>query len=631
MRVIGTAGHVDHGKSELVLALTGIDPDRLKEEQEREMTIDLGFAWMDLPNGERVGIVDVPGHRDFIENMLAGVGGIDAALFVVAADEGVMPQTREHLGILDLLGISKGVVALTKVDLVKDPEWLELVREDVQTLLLETSLAQCPIVPVSAKTGFGLQELRIELQEELAQIPPVRDVGRARLPVDRAFTISGFGTIVTGTLQGGHFEIGDEVVVLPDGLRGRIRGLQSHNAAVQRAAPGTRVAMNLASIDVQDVARGDVVVAPGTFVSTRRIDVSYQALPDAGAPLRHDMRVKLFVGASQVMARVRLLGKPAVEPGGEGWLQLEMRHPIVTERGDRFILRRPSPPATLGGGQVADPHPKRRYRLQDESAIERLRKLVSGSPEDILLEKFNQLGVSTLSAAVDAAGLTAIQGQSAAQTLRESGDLMPLAEGGGETAYATKTVWRRMRAEAEKALNSYHERFPLRVGMPTEELKSRMGVESRVFQGVLGHLKEASVVEELLGRIRLAGFRVAISDDQQKRIDDLLAQFGAEPHAPPSYKQAIATVGDELLGYLIQSGQLIQVSPDVLFSAAVYERMVSDIRGMIRQHGSVTVGEVRDHYSTSRKYVLALLEHLDEIGVTEREGDQRKLKAGSAS
>ncbi len=631
MRVIGTAGHVDHGKSELVLALTGIDPDRLKEEQEREMTIDLGFAWMDLPNGERVGIIDVPGHRDFIENMLAGVGGIDAVLFVVAADEGVMPQSREHLGILDLLGISRGVVALTKVDLVKDPDWLELVREDVQTLLRGTSLAESPIVPVSAKTGFGLAELRDVLQEELAQSPPARDVGRPRLPIDRAFTISGFGTIVTGTLQDGHFEIGDEVIVLPDGLRGRIRGLQSHNAAIQRADPGARVAMNLASIDVQEVSRGDVVALPGIFASTRRIDVKYRALPDAGTPLRHDMRVKLFIGASQEMARVRLLGEQAVEPGGEGWLQLETRHPIVTERGDRFILRRPSPAATLGGGRVADAHPKRRYRLQDRSAIERLRKLVSGPEEDVLLEKFNQLGVATLSGAAAAAGLTAPQAESAAQILRQRGELIPLAGGGGETAYVSRDVWDLMRAGVERELNAYHERFPLRAGMPIEELKSRMGVESRIFQSALERLKEAPVVEEMIGRVRLAGFRVVLSTEQRKCVENLMGQFEADPFAPPSYKHAVEAAGDELLGYLIQSGQLVQVSADVLFSADVYESMTSEVGAMIRQRGSVTVAEVRDYFSTSRKYVLALLEHLDEIEMTVREGDKRKLKARTPS
>ncbi|RMF28066.1 MAG: selenocysteine-specific translation elongation factor, partial [Chloroflexi bacterium] len=350
MRVIGTAGHVDHGKSTLVKALTGIDPDRLREEKERQMTIDLGFAWLTLPGGEPVGIVDVPGHKDFIENMLAGVGGIDAALFVVAADEGVMPQTREHLAILDLLEVKTGVVAITKADLSESPEWLELVMAEVSETLEGTCLEGAPLIPVSAKTGEGLTELLAALEEVLATSEPRRDRGRPRLPVDRVFTISGFGTVVTGTLIDGSFEIGQEVEIQPQGLRARIRGLQTHKRAIEKAVPGSRVAVNLSGVSKEQLWRGSVVTTPGWLRPTLLVDARLRYLEDARHPLRHNAEVKFFSGSTEVMARVRLLSHQELPPGETGWVQLRLAAPVPLVKGDRFIIRRPSPPATIGGG-----------------------------------------------------------------------------------------------------------------------------------------------------------------------------------------------------------------------------------------------------------------------------------------
>ena len=305
MHVIGTAGHVDHGKSTLVQALTGTNPDRLKEEREREMTIDLGFAWLKLPDGEDVGIVDVPGHRDFIENMLAGVGGIDAVIFVIAADEGIMPQTREHLAILDLLQISDGVIALTKVDLIDDPDWLDLVEEDVRAAMRGTVLESAPIVRVSARTRFGLDELLTGLSTCLAKHPARIDLGRPRLPIDRVFTIAGFGTVVTGTLSDGHLRVGEEIQVLPSGLRGRVRGLQTHKKKEEFAVPGSRTAVNISGVNIDQIKRGDVIAHPGKYQPTRRLDVHFRLLANISQPLEHSTEVKLFLGAAEVVARVR--------------------------------------------------------------------------------------------------------------------------------------------------------------------------------------------------------------------------------------------------------------------------------------------------------------------------------------
>jgi len=357
VHVIGTAGHVDHGKSTLVAALTGIHPDRLKEEQEREMTIDLGFAWMKLPNGEPVGIVDVPGHHDFIENMLAGVGGIDAALFVIAADEGVMPQTREHLAILDLLQVQSGVVALTKTDLTPDLDWLELVEEEVRSALKGSVLENARVVRVSARQRTGLEDLLQAITECLEQTQPRPDLGRPRLPIDRVFSIAGFGTVVTGTLMDGTFRIGDDVEVLPSHKRGRIRGLQTHKQKEETAAPGSRTAVNISGIDLDEVMRGNVLARPGKYHPTQRIDLHFKLLKDASGPLLHSSEVKLFLGASETLARVRLLGVEQLNPGEQGWLQLELREPVVAVRGDHYILRRPSPSETLGGGIVVEPSP----------------------------------------------------------------------------------------------------------------------------------------------------------------------------------------------------------------------------------------------------------------------------------
>ncbi|MFL7811433.1 MAG: selenocysteine-specific translation elongation factor, partial [Anaerolineae bacterium] len=419
MHVIGTAGHVDHGKSTLVLALTGINPDRLREEQEREMTIDLGFAWLTLPNGDPVGIVDVPGHRDFIENMLAGVGGIDAALFVVAADEGVMPQTREHLAILDLLGVDKGVVALTKTDIAESEEWIGLVAADVSETLEGTVLEDAPIIPVSARTGQGLDALTSALQEMLSQVEPRRDRGRPRLPVDRVFTISGFGTVVTGTLADGNFAVGQEVEVQPQGLKARVRGLQTHKEKVEQAVPGSRVAMNLTGVSKAELARGNVITTPGWLRSTVLADVQLRYLPAAPRPLRHNTQLKFFCGAAETLARVRLLGQDQLQPGETGWAQLRLKEPVALVKGDRFIVRFPSPAATVGGGTIVDSNPGRRYRRFRPEVIARLETLARGSPAEILLQSLERRGPTVTRDMLSASGLGDAATEALAQLIDE--------------------------------------------------------------------------------------------------------------------------------------------------------------------------------------------------------------------
>ncbi len=383
MSCIGTAGHIDHGKSTLVKVLTGIDPDRLAEEKERGMTIDLGFAWLTLPNGREVSIVDVPGHEGFIKNMLAGVGGIDAALLVIAADESVMPQTREHLAILDLLRVRRGVVALTKADLV-DEEWLELVREEVGKLLAPTTLAGAPIIPVSAVTKQGIPELLAELERMLDETQERQNTSSPRLPIDRVFSMTGFGTVVTGTLLDGTFQAGQEVEVLPQGMKTRIRNLQTHRHSVEAALPGNRTAINLAGISRSDIARGNVVALPGQLRSTMLIDAHLQLLADAHYPLDHNALVDFFSGAQEIPARVRLLDADQLQPGKSAWVQLRLSRSAVLSRRDRFILRIPSPSTTIGGGEVVEVHPRFHKRFQ-QSVLDQLTTLELGAPDELVL------------------------------------------------------------------------------------------------------------------------------------------------------------------------------------------------------------------------------------------------------
>lgn len=632
MRVVGTAGHVDHGKSTLVEALTGINPDRLKEERERQMTIDLGFAWLKLPGGEEVGIVDVPGHRDFIENMLAGVGGIDAALFVIAADEGVMPQTREHLAILDILQIKGGVIALTKIDLVPDKEWLDLIEEEVNQTVAGTVLDQAPIVRVSARQGAGLDELLSALSSCLSDQPPRPDLGRPRLPIDRVFSIAGFGTVVTGTLSDGSLYIGEEVEILPRGIRGRIRSLQTHKRKEEVAVPGSRTAVNLSGVNLEQVNRGDVICHPGDYRPTQRLDVRFRLLPDASRPLEHNTEVKLYLGAAEVVARVRLIGKNVLLPGEEGWLQLEVRQPVVAVRGDRYILRRPSPGETLGGGSVLDPHPKGRHKRFSTGVIERYESLAAGTPADILLQTLAASGAALLREVIVRSNLEKDAAEQALADLLESGEMVVLDSRGGELLSTSdalvigRSAWERQSAQAVKEVEAYHRSYPLRRGMPREELKSRLKLPPRLFNASLEKLIAAGSLLESGPLVFRPGHTIRFTMQQEQAKDALLRRFAASPYTPPSIKECQAEVGVDVFDALVDLGVLHPVSSEVVFRQEDFERMLGELRMEFAARGKLTAAEVRDHFNTSRKYVLALLEHLDEIGVTVREGDVRRLK-----
>jgi selenocysteine-specific elongation factor len=635
MRVIGTAGHVDHGKSTLVKALTGIDPDRLKEEKRREMTIDLGFAWLTLPSGESVGVIDVPGHQDFIKNMLAGVGGIDAALLVIAADEGVMPQTREHLAILDLLEVPRGVIAITKIDMVDDEDWLELVQADVAETVAKTALANAPMVLVSAVKGRGLNDLRRVLDQLLAEAPARPNRGRPRLPVDRVFSISGFGTVATGTLLDGQLEVGQEIEILPQRLKSRIRGLQSHKQTVTVAVPGSRTAVNLTGLSTTDIARGSVLTNPGWLEPSQLVDVHLRMLPDAPRPLQHNQAVEFFSGTTEISGYTRLLGAKQLNPGENGWVQLRLAQRIPVVKGDRFIIRQPSPSLTIGGGVVVDPLPRRRHRRFRPTVINRLQTLLAGTPEDLLLAELDRRGPlpartlvseSSLPTETVAAALAGLlkQGEVFPLTTAEAGQLDNLAQ--AKTLLISRAGWAAMLSHIETILTNFHQKYPLRAGMPRGELKSRLKLETRLFNEAIERGQTEGRLTATETMARLTGHHVKFSPAQQTAINRLLAEFRRSPYNTPLPKDIVAQVGEDVLLALLESGQLVRASAEVLVLAETYEQFVAWLKEYLAKNQTVNVAQVRDIFNTSRKYALALLEYTDEQRLTRRVGDDRVLR-----
>jgi len=608
--VVGAAGHIDHGKSTLITALTGIDPDRLAEEKRRGMTIDLGFAHLRLPSGREVGIVDVPGHARFIRNMLAGVHGLDAVILVVAADEGVRPQTREHLEIVDLLEVRRGVVALTKVDLV-DAEWLEMVTSEVATALEETSLAGARIIPVSAVERRGLDDLTAALDGVLAAAEPKNDVGRPRLPIDRAFTMSGFGTVVTGTLVDGSLSVGQELEVVPDGRIVRVRGLQHHNRKVEVAHPGSRVAVNIAGAEKHEVQRGDVLAPPGSLPATRRVDARVRVLADAPRGLRHGAELTLHTGTAEVGARAIVLEGDAIAPGAEGWVQLYLDRATAATAGDRFILRIPSPSVTLAGGRFADVAPRKHPR-HDAAVRASLERRAAGNVLQEELRKYPR-GVSV------AALLKA--------TLSAEADVDSLdARRSGEWIWA-REHWTALAQKAGDELATYHAAHPLRAGMAREELRSRAGVQPAAFPAFLRGLQEDGVVVERGTEVAQPAHQVAL-EAEDGPAGMLMEQLAGNPFAPPSLAEAMQTSGasSEMVRALERRGDLVRLSDDVAFTREAYANAVALVKEMVAASGSVTVAQLRDRMGASRRPVLALLEYMDAQRVTRRVGDARVLR-----
>ncbi|MFC1904679.1 selenocysteine-specific translation elongation factor [Chloroflexota bacterium] len=615
MFVLGTAGHIDHGKSVLVHALTGIDPDRLREEKERGMTIDLGFAWIRLPSGQEVGIVDVPGHEHFIKNMLAGVGGIDLALLIVAANEGVMPQTREHLAILDLLRIQRGIAVITKKDIVDD-EWLSLVEMEVAELLAPTTLSDAPVVAVSAMTGEGLPDLISAIDDLLSSAEPKRDMNRPRLPIDRVFTIAGSGTIVTGTLIDGSLTVGQEIEVVPSGLKSRLRGLQTHKARTDTVTPGSRVAANLVGLATSQLQRGDVLTKPGWLIPTRMLTVQLRLLPHLRRPLTHNTTVSFHTGATEAMAKIRLLEKDELQSGETTLAQLLLDKPVALVKGDRFIIR--SPMTTLGGGETIESHGKR-YRRFRPAVIQSLKLREQGTIEEVIMALLETKPLWELPALLAQGDLPAREVQPVLEDLAQRKKVLSIGKG-EHCLLLSSSGWESLVQKAVSIVSGYHQRFPARAGMPKVELGNKLGVGTHSSAILSRLLDDGALVEERLD-VRLPAHQVKLTPAQQADVDAFLKSLAQSPYAPPGE----LIPGPDLLNLLVQRQQVVKVSDSVIFSTQAYNEMVERITARLKSQGKVTLAEVRDMFKTSRKYAQSLLEYLDGKKITRRVGDERIL------
>jgi selenocysteine-specific elongation factor len=633
--VIGTAGHVDHGKTSLVQALTGVDTDRLPEEKRREMTIDLGFAEFLLPSGRRASIVDVPGHERFVGNMLAGATGIDLVLFVVAADEGVRPQTLEHLDILDLLGLKSGVIVLTKSDLA-EPEWMEMVGDEVRETVKGTFLETAPVVPVSSKTGAGLRRLAETVDEAVRQAGGKPDHGPARLPVDRVFTVSGFGTVVTGTLVSGRISLEDRLQLLPLGRELRVRGLQVHGEDRRMVSAGERVAINLSGVSRGEVGRGDVLSSPGAYAPTALFDGMMRLVSRSQRPFRSRSRVHLHTGSSEVTGRMLLLDRLLLSPGDSCLVQFHSESPLVVGPRDRFIVRSYSPVRTAGGGEVIDPNPPlRRRRPRGRHAQEVLasvRARLRGDPAEVLLRVLAGEGAPVPAAhAIQqvqvALGIAPGEIEVALGTLVESGRVRQLGDGG---QVMLEESWQRLSRGVLEWLDDYHRRWPLRSGAPRDELRNAFcpGWPARRFATVLSLLASAGLVTAAGDRVSRQGYRPVPEGELADLVRSIDGQYRAAGVTPPDPDELAPRVPAhsafcQAFEYLVDTGVLVRVHEGMFFHRDVLAAAWRELSAYLRRHGAVTVSDFRQELGTSRKYAVPLLEYFDGQKLTRREGDLR--------
>jgi selenocysteine-specific elongation factor len=627
--VVGTAGHIDHGKTSLVKALTGTDTDRLPEEKARGITIDLGFAFLEEPDGLTIEIVDVPGHERFVKNMLAGVGGIDLAMLVIAADEGVMPQTREHLAICSLLRVRTGLVVLTKIDMV-EADWIELVRDDVAAVVRGTFLEGAPVVAVSAKTGAGLEELRAALRTLAATVPQRGTEQLARLPIDRVFTIKGFGTVVTGTLAAGMLGVEDRVEVFPRGLVAKVRGLQTHGRAVERALAGQRTAVNLQGLERAAVERGDVIGHAGTLLAATLVDGTLELLADAPRPLKTRDRVRFHTGTSEIMARVLLFETTELTPGGRVFARFRLEGPLVALPGDRFVVRSYSPIVTIGGGTLLDVDPAR-MRLKVPARLAHLRTLETGSPEDVVEEHVRHAGMGGVRLGALAARVPFGPTRSRAllETLLAAGRVIAV----DREWFVHADSAARLRALIETTLERFHRTQPLRPGMSREELRGRGGgADERVFAHVLGVLDAEGVVRLDRDKVRLGSHEVRLSPDQRTAVDRVEREFREAEASPPSPAEALARAGvkgdedHDLFQVLIESRRLVRVKESLFFHADALEAIQEKLVALLRERKEIGPGDIKDLLGISRKFAIPLLEFFDARRVTTRVGERRVLR-----
>jgi selenocysteine-specific elongation factor len=630
--VLGTAGHVDHGKTALIKALTGIDTDRLKEEKERGITIELGFASLLLPSGQTLGIVDVPGHEKFIKNMVSGVAGIDLVMMVIAADEGIMPQTKEHLHICSLLGISKGIVALTKIDLV-EKDWLELVQSEISEFLRGSFLEGAPIVSVSALKEKGLNNLIEALEAAINNIPEKADSGIFRLPVDRVFTMKGFGTVVTGTLVSDRIKSGKDIQILPEEIATRIRGIQVHNQPVEEAWAGQRTAINLQGIEKSAIKRGDVLARPETIRPSQRLDVFVEFLSSNSKNLKNRTLVRLHTGTSEIIARVILLEKDEIAPGQKAFAQLVLTNKDVVVAGDRFVLRSYSPITTIGGGQIIDPLPAKHKRLNSK-IIDELNLLQNGTlPEKIsvILERAGFTGINLRGLAFRL-GINANKIREALENLF-SGKKAFLLDS-DDTTVISAYFAQQLEELITKNLTAYHKKNPLQEGISKEELKASLGhfISSKLFNMSMSSLNKKETIVSDKNNVRLSGHQVQLAGELDSLLQAIGKIYNEAGLTPPSLTDVVSKFKDQkakaqsIINLMLKEGDLIKINEELCFASEALEKLRGDYKALLIKDGQATPASFKDLTGLSRKYIIPLLEYFDMSKLTVRVADHRILR-----
>jgi selenocysteine-specific elongation factor len=623
--IVGTAGHIDHGKTELIKALTGVDTDRLPEEKRRGITIDLGFAPLRCGDDLLLGIIDVPGHERFVHNMLAGASGIDIVLLVVAADEGVMPQTREHLAIARLLGTKRGIISLTKKDLV-DEDSLALVLLKVEELVKGSFLEKAPIIPTSIKTGDGIAELKEALAEIASEVPQKKGKGFFRLPIDRVFTVKGFGTVVTGTLVSGRLKPGDDIELLPSGKRGRVRGLEVFGKKVEQAVAGERTAVNITPLSPDELARGEVILPPATFKPNKLLDVSLSLLPDAPFFLDDYHLIRLHLGTAEVIAKAHLLSQARLLPGEKGLAQLILTNPIFALPGDRFVIRSYSPITTIGGGRIIDNLPQR-HRGRKREVVCFIERIDSDGRLLALIGEKGRKGTSLIelrrrNGSTDEELITGLKELVQEEKIKEIAGASPV--------FICSDLWEEIKKELISFLSRFHQENPLAPGIAKEELKERAGLSSEVGERILVELKEDKAIEIKEGIVFLAGFTPTLSQEEKGLLRKIEQGIKLKVFSPPPPDELLSSLSGEegkkrkLFNLLLSQGKLVKITTSLIIHRDNLDQLVEKLR--LKKGDEISISRFKEMTGLSRKYAIPLLEYLDKTGITERRGNIRIIK-----
>ena len=632
--ILGTAGHIDHGKTSLIKAISGTDTDRLKEEKERGITIELGFASLDLPGGQHLGIVDVPGHEKFVKNMVAGATGIDIVVMVIAADEGVMPQTREHMEICTLLGIQHGLIVMTKTDMV-DEEWLELALEDIREFSQGTFLEDAPIMPVSSVTGDGIPELISAINEIAGSIPQRPPSSLFRLPIDRVFTMKGFGTVITGTLVSGKISVGETIMVYPTGITSKVRGIQVHNLSAETAEAGQRTAINFQGLDKTAVKRGEVLSTPDALIASYMVDISFHYLASSKKPLKNRTLVRFHTGTSEVMGYLILLEQEELPPGQTVVAQLRLDSPVAIVKDDRFVIRSYSPVRTIGGGQVLNPIPQKHKRLKQD-VIDGLQHLTDEDPEAIISQQIQQAGYGGVSFShlkimtnlTDKQLDTALQHLLSKKTITQTDKQNRI--------YLHQVTFDKLIQKTTEHLAKYHADNPLKAGMPKEELKSKFPqlTDPKVFNLVLNQMIKSDQISQEENTVRLSDHRVSLGADQadiRKKMQNIYKKGELQP---PYFREVPKLLGvdpnhtKDVMLLLVEEGQIVKTKDDLYFHIDAITELKNRLVDFLKSNEEITTPQFKEMTGASRKYVIPLIEYFDASKVTLRVGDSRKLRGG---